>query len=78
MLVTYRTKQQQYRLRVLQVRPVVGAYLEFVERKPLAEHASVPEHQLTEQQRRDGFEAQSADKIFQSTTLASGGVVSKP
>lgn len=57
-----------------QVRPTAAAYLEFVERKPLPQHAALPASQLTERHRRDGFEAASADKIFESTTLAAGGI----
>lgn len=52
---------------------VVQAYLEFVERKPLPQHASLPPDQLLEAHRRDGFEASSADNIFASTTLAAKG-----
>lgn len=42
-----------------QQRPVraVRAYLEFVERKPLAGHEAAEPSSLTEAQRRDGFEA---------------------
>lgn len=53
-----------------QVVPVPGAYLEFVERKPLAAAAGLPRERLRESQRRDGFEAASASHIFASTTLA--------
>jgi hypothetical protein len=53
-----------------QVVPVPGAYLEFVERKPLAAAAGLPRERLRERQRRDGFEAASANHIFASTTLA--------
>lgn len=49
---------------------VVRAYLEFVERRPLPAHAGLPPEALAEAQRRDGFEASSADNIFASTTLA--------
>lgn len=54
-----------------QVHPVVGAYMEFVERKPQPQHAHLAAAgQLQEHQRRDGFEAASAKDIFASTTLA--------
>jgi hypothetical protein len=49
---------------------VPAAYLEFVERKPLAAAAGLPRERLREAQRRDGFEAASANHIFASTTLA--------
>lgn len=51
-------------------RKVARSYLEFAERKPLPEFAHLPAASLTEEQRRDGFEAANADKIFHSTTLA--------
>jgi hypothetical protein len=56
---------------MLQVHPVVGAYMEFVERKPLPQHEHLAAAgQLQEVHRRDGFEAASAKDIFASTTLA--------
>lgn len=55
----------------MQTNPVVGAYMEFAERKPLPEHEHLAQTgQLREYQRRDGFEADSAKNIFASTTLA--------
>jgi len=51
-----------------QVHSVAGAYLEFVERKPLS--GTHEGSGLLEVQRRDGFETASADDIFASTTLA--------
>jgi hypothetical protein len=48
--------------------------MEFVERRPLPEFAALPEAELSEVQRRDGFEAASADNIFASTTLAARAV----
>lgn len=58
-----------------QVHPVVGAYMEFVERKPLPEHQHLAQQgQLREIHRRDGFEADSAKNIFASTTLAASQV----
>jgi uncharacterized membrane protein YgcG len=52
---------------------VPGAYLEFVERRPLPRFAQLPRRDLREWHRRDGFEQASADSIFASTTLAAGG-----
>lgn len=49
---------------------VAQAYLEFVERRPLPGLEGTPHGALSEAQRRDGFEASSADNIFASTTLA--------
>lgn len=61
-----------------QVHPVVGAYMEFVERKPLPQHEHLAASgQLREEHRRDGFEAQSAANIFASTTLAAKGAQEK-
>jgi hypothetical protein len=54
-------------------RRVARAYIEFVERRPLPQHAALPPGLLAEAQRRDGFEAGSADHIFASTTLAARG-----
>lgn len=56
---------------LLQVHPVVGAYMEFAERKvlPQHQHLAVAEG-VREQHRRDGFEAESATNIFASTTVA--------
>lgn len=48
------------------------AYLEFVERRPLPQFAGAGEA-ASEHERRDGFEASSADNIFASTTLAARG-----
>ena len=46
---------------------ISGSYVEFAERLPLAEHASLPKEDLTRSHRRDGFEAGNADRIFEST-----------
>lgn len=46
---------------------IPGSYVEFAERKVLAEFASLPKNQIKRIHRRDGFEAQNADKIFEST-----------
>lgn len=49
---------------------VPGSYIEFAERLVLPEYASLPEDEISERHRRDGFEVSSADKIFESTTVA--------
>jgi hypothetical protein len=46
---------------------IAGSYVEFAERKPLDEFAHIPYTQLKREQRREGFEAANADKIFEST-----------
>lgn len=46
---------------------ISGSYVEFAERKVLPEFATLPAAQLKRQHRREGFEAQNADKIFEST-----------
>ncbi|GBF92745.1 hypothetical protein Rsub_05114 [Raphidocelis subcapitata] len=55
------------------LRRVARAYIEFVERRPLPQHAALPPERLAEVHRRDGFEAANADNIFASTTLAARG-----
>jgi hypothetical protein len=52
---------------------IPGAYLEFVERRPLPRFAQMPWRDLREWHRRDGFEQANADGIFASTTMALGG-----
>ncbi len=46
---------------------IAGSYVEFAERRPLAAFADVPRHLLRREQRREGFEANNADHIFEST-----------
>jgi hypothetical protein len=46
---------------------IAGSYVEFAERKPLPQFASLSPDQIQRQHRRDGFEAGNADKIFEST-----------
>ncbi len=46
---------------------ISGSYVEFAERLPLPEFASVSPSKLTREQRREGFESANADKIFEST-----------
>ena len=50
-------------------RSIAGPYLEFAERRPQPRFAGLPAAELQEWQRRDGFEAGNADKIFTSTRL---------
>jgi hypothetical protein len=47
--------------------PISGSYVEFAERRVLPEFSQLPRRQLRREHRRDGFEAASADKIFEST-----------
>ncbi|HLS96459.1 MAG TPA: DUF1338 domain-containing protein [Sphingobacterium sp.] len=46
---------------------IAGSYVEFAERGPLPEFSKVPKGQLKREHRRDGFETNNADKIFEST-----------
>jgi hypothetical protein len=46
---------------------IAGSYVEFAERRPLDQFAHLPAHALSREQRREGFEAGNADKIFEST-----------
>ncbi len=47
--------------------PIAGSYVEFAERKILPQFAALPRDQIRRQHRREGFEANNADKIFEST-----------
>ncbi|MCC6491408.1 MAG: DUF1338 domain-containing protein [Pirellulales bacterium] len=49
------------------VKPISGSYVEFAERRVLPEFASMPAAQIRREHRRDGFEVNNADKIFEST-----------
>lgn len=49
---------------------VPGSYVEFAERRVLPEYAHLPPGEIEERHRRDGFEAASADRIFESTSAA--------
>jgi hypothetical protein len=51
-------------------RSIAGSYVEFAERLVLPQHAHLPASQIARKHRRDGFEAQNADKIFESTYAA--------
>ncbi|KAI7840585.1 hypothetical protein COHA_005736 [Chlorella ohadii] len=53
-----------------ETRLVPGAYIEFAERRVLPQFEHLKPEEVTEQHRRDGFETASADRIFESTTLA--------
>lgn len=46
---------------------IAGSYVEFAERLPLPEYQNRPQEKVSREQRRDGFEAANADKIFEST-----------
>ncbi len=49
------------------IHEISGSYVEFAERKVLPEFANNPQDTLNSIQRREGFEAGNADKIFEST-----------
>ena len=46
---------------------IAGSYVEFIERRVLEAFADLPRDQLRREHRREGFEADNADKIFEST-----------
>lgn len=46
---------------------IAGSYVEFAERLVLPEFAHLEKEKLTSRHRRDGFETNNADKIFEST-----------
>lgn len=50
-----------------QVLKIAGSYVEFAERSVLPEYKELPADQITSKHRRDGFETNNADKIFEST-----------
>lgn len=52
---------------------ISGSYVEFAERKVLPEFVNLPADQISRKNRRDGFEAANADKIFESTYIAQTG-----
>lgn len=43
------------------------SYIEFAERLVLPQYQNIPESEIQESHRRDGFEVGNADKIFEST-----------
>jgi len=52
---------------------ISGSYVEFAERRALPEHQGKPKAELGRTERREGFEAGNADKIFESTYSAQTG-----
>ena len=46
---------------------IAGSYVEFAERLVLPKYKDLPKHLITSAHRRDGFETNNADKIFEST-----------
>ncbi len=49
---------------------IAGSYVEFAERRVLDKFADLPADLIRREHRREGFEAASADKIFESTYTA--------
>ncbi|QJD98066.1 DUF1338 domain-containing protein [Mucilaginibacter robiniae] len=47
--------------------PIAGSYVEFAERLVLPEYQHLPLTDIKAEHRRDGFETNNADKIFEST-----------
>jgi len=56
-----------------ETRMIPGSYVEFAERRVLPEFAGRPPDKIGREQRREGFEAGNADKIFESTFLSQAG-----
>ncbi len=52
---------------------ISGSYVEFAERRVLPQYADLPPNEVKRNHRRDGFEAQNADRIFESTYSAQTG-----
>jgi len=52
---------------------IAGSYVEFAERRVLPQFAHLPQEKITREQRREGFEAGNADKIFESTYSSQTG-----
>ncbi|MEX8546580.1 MAG: DUF1338 domain-containing protein [Mucilaginibacter sp.] len=48
---------------------IAGSYVEFAERRVLPEFENLPLKEVQAQHRRDGFETNNADKIFESTYM---------
>ena len=48
---------------------IAGSYVEFAERKVLPEFKNLPIKEVQAWHRRDGFETNNADKIFESTYI---------
>ena len=53
--------------------PIPGSYVEFAERRVLEEFAHLAPADVRREHRREGFEAASADRIFESTFTAQAG-----
>lgn len=49
--------------------PIAGSYVEFSERLILPEYQNLPKNEIKAAHRREGFETDNADKIFESTYL---------
>jgi hypothetical protein len=52
------------------VHDIAGSYVEFAERKVLPEFSHLPEKERKREHLREGFEANNADKIFESTFIS--------
>lgn len=52
---------------------IAGSYVEFAERLVLPEFSSFPSNKIKPEHRRDGFETNNADKIFESTYTGQTG-----
>ncbi|MBS1606615.1 MAG: DUF1338 domain-containing protein [Bacteroidetes bacterium] len=52
---------------------IPGSYVEFAERRVLPAFAGWPAERIGREQRREGFEAGNADKIFESTFVSQTG-----
>lgn len=52
---------------------IAGSYVEFAERRVLPQYAGLPANEISRSQRREGFEAGNADKIFESTYSSQTG-----
>lgn len=52
------------------IRRIPGAYVEFAERRVLPQFEHLPQKEITRACRREGFETENADKIFESTYFA--------
>lgn len=53
--------------------PIAGSYVEFAERRVLPQFAHLDPADIRREHRREGFEANNADKIFESTYAAQTG-----
>jgi hypothetical protein len=53
-----------------EVHDIAGSYVEFAERKVLPEFSHLPEKERKREHLREGFEANNADKIFESTFIS--------